>query len=374
MRLERVWLIVRSGSQAARRQAQLCAEDLRSQSVRVTVAESGLTANPFPALLARQAGPPDLALVLGGDGTVLGAARHLAPFQVPILSFNVGGHLGFLTHEHRLLRLRSDHSAEPDLWQRLREDRFALERRMMLAAHIERAVAPTRQQGEPQGGQPLGAWPQADRSQVDPQRREGPRSNEPWWDEGRPDSPNSDPPRPAAPRPDGPHVALNDFYFRPCLDEVSPTCLLELEIDDEVVDQYRGDGLIIATPTGSTGYAMAAGGPILHPGIEAIVVNPICPMSLSSRAVVVPPRSRLSVWPLGERSRRVKLWKDGAHASLLDPGDRCVIQRGPHPALLLQLEQRPSYYRTLNHKLHWAGSLSNADSLPDPQRGGSSVG
>ena len=164
---------------------------------------------------------------------------------------------------------------------------------------------------------------------------------------------------------DGPHGALNDFYFRPCLDEVSPTCLLELEIDGEVVDQYRGDGRIIATPTGSTGYAMAAGGPILHPGIEAIVVNPICPMSLSSRAVVVPPRSRLSVWPLGESSRRVRLWKDGAHATLLDPGDRCVVQQGPHPALLLQLEQRPSYYRTLTHKLHWAGSLTNGESSPN---------
>jgi NAD+ kinase len=159
----------------------------------------------------------------------------------------------------------------------------------------------------------------------------------------------------------GPHGALNDFYFRPCLDEVSPTCLLELEIDGEVVDQYRGDGLIIATPTGSTGYAMAAGGPILHPGIEAVVVIPICPMSLSSRAIVVPPRARLSVWPLGERSRRVKLWKDGAHATVLDPGDRCVVQRAPHPALLLQLEQSPSYYRTLTHKLHWAGSLTGVE-------------
>lgn len=319
-------MIVRSGSQAAQRQARRCAEDLRSQAIAVTVAESGVRANPFPALLAGEAAPPDLALVLGGDGTVLGAARHLAPYQVPILSFNVGGHLGFLTHDRRLLRLRGERGDEPDLWQRLRQDRFALERRMMLAAQIERA-----RDGLCGSGAPLA-----------------------------PPLPGPLGPEPAAVE-EGGHTALNDFYFRPSLDEVSPTCLLELAIDGEVVDQYRGDGLIIATPTGSTGYAMAAGGPILHPGIEAIVVNPICPMSLSSRAVVVPPRSRLTVCPLGERGRRVKLWKDGAHASLLDPGDRCQIQQGPHPALLLQLEQRPSYYRTLNHKLHWAGSLSNGE-------------
>jgi NAD+ kinase len=286
----------------------------------VTVASSGAAANPFPGLLATEPAPPDLALVLGGDGTVLGAARHLACLGVPILSFNVGGHLGFLTHERSLLRPVAD-DPQGGLWRRLRDDHFALERRMMLEARIARADA----RAPASGVSPL------------PPESDG----------------------------DGPHAALNDFYFRPCLDEVSPTCLLELEIDGEVVDQYRGDGLIVATPTGSTGYAMAAGGPILHPGIEAIVVNPICPMSLSSRAVVVPPRSRLSIWPLGERSRRVRLWKDGAQATLLDPGDRCVVQQGPHAALLLQLEQRPSYYRTLTHKLHWAGSITNGESSPN---------
>lgn len=316
MRLERVWVIHRSGSPAAQRQARACAEQLRSEGALVCVAESGLSANPFPGLQATEPGPPDLALVLGGDGTVLGAARHLAPHGVPILSFNVGGHLGFLTQDRSLLRPDDGES----LWQRLRQDRFALERRMMLEARIDRA------DGVPQPGDAAG--PGAAGPEVDAC---------------------------------GPHSALNDFYFRPCLDEVSPTCLLELEIDGEVVDQYRGDGLIIATPTGSTGYAMAAGGPILHPGIEAIVVNPICPISLSSRAIVVPPRARLSVWPLGEASRRVKLWKDGAHATVLDPGDRCTVQRGPHPALLLQLEQSPSYYRTLTRKLHWAGSLTGAE-------------
>jgi NAD+ kinase len=308
MELRRVWLIVRAGSQAAQRQARRCAEDLRDRGAHVVIATSGFSANPYPGLLATEPELPDLTIVLGGDGTVLGAARHLAAHGVPILSFNVGGHLGFLTHERRLLTL----GPGPDcLWNRLQDDHFALERRMMLAAHVDRA----------DGTEQVCA--------------------------------------------DGPHVALNDLYLRPCLDDLSPTCVLELEIDGEVVDQYRGDGLILATPTGSTGYAMAAGGPILHPGIEAIVVTPICPMSLSSRTVVVPPRSRLSVWPLGESSRRVKLWSDGAHATTLEPGDRAMVQRSPHPALFVLLEQSPSYYRTLTHKLHWAGSLTAAEPSPN---------
>jgi NAD+ kinase len=282
----------------ARREAHLCLQELQEIGVKVTVAESGLSTNPFPGLLATETERPDLALVLGGDGTVLGAARHLAPLDVPILCFNVGGNLGFLTHDRRLLR--------DTLWTRLREDHFALERRMMLAASIDSGDGVMQ----------------------------------------------------------GPHTALNDFYLRPCLDELSPTCQLELDIDGEVVDQYRGDGLIIATPTGSTGYSMAAGGPILHPGIEAMVINPICPMSLSSRAIVVPPRSRLTIWPLGESSRRVRLWKDGVHATVLEPGDRCVVQRSDCVALMVVLNQNPSYYSTLTQKLHWAGSLTSA--LPSP--------
>ena len=304
MRLDTVWLIHRAASQAALRQARRCAEILRDQGVAVAVAMSGPSANPFPGLLADEGGAPDLAVVLGGDGTVLGAARHLAPLGVPILSVNVGGHCGLLAQERKLLTQgAAPDGDQEDLWQRLRDDRFALERRMMLEARI-------------------------DGSEVV-------------------------------------HTALNDFYFRPGLEDEAPTCVLELEIDGEVVDQYRGDGLIMATATGSTGYSMAAGGPILHPGVEAIVVNPICAMSLSSRPLVVPPRAQLAVWPLGESNRRVRLWKDGAHATVLEPGDRCLVGRSPHPAVMVLLDQSPSYYRSLSRKLHWAGSLTAAEPSPN---------
>ncbi|MFO7629064.1 MAG: NAD(+) kinase [Prochlorococcaceae cyanobacterium] len=310
MQLQRVWLIVRSGSLPARRQADRCAESLRAEGVDVVTATSGASSNPYPGLLATEPQLPDLALVLGGDGTVLGAARHLAPHQVPILCFNVGGNLGFLTHDPPLLQQDPAHGWGGNLWQRLRDDRFALERRTMLQASCSSGSGSG--SGACSGSEEL-------------------------------------------------HLALNDVYLRPASDALSPTCTLELEIDGEIVDQFRGDGLIIATPTGSTGYALAAAGPILHPGVDAIVVTPICPMSLSSRGIVVPPRSRLTIWPLGRDHGHVRVWKDGVPATVIEPGDHCVVERSPHQALLVVLEQSPSYYRTLVRKLNWAGSLTAAE-------------
>ena len=154
--------------------------------------------------------------------------------------------------------------------------------------------------------------------------------------------------------------ALNDFYFRSYRDEISPTCSLALEIDGEKVNECRGDGLIVSTPTGSTAYALASGGPILHPAIDAMIVSPICPMSLSSRPIVIPGSSRIVVKALGHESQQVKLWQDGISGALTNPGDQCIIKRSHHNALILLLEQNPSYYRTLTQKLHWTGSLNNA--------------
>lgn len=318
MRLDRVWLIYRADSLAALREARRCADDLTSLGAEVTLAMSGPKANPFPGLMASEPTLPNVAVVLGGDGTVLGAARHLAVHDVPILCFNVGGHLGFLTHDSTML-------GGLELWQRLIDDQFALERRMMLQATVHH------------GRDLRCAMEDGSRSQVPADASD------------------------ALER----HWALNDLYLRPHREDLAPTCILELEIDGEVVDQVRGDGLILATPTGSTGYAMASGGPILHPGIDAIIVSPICPMSLSSRPVVVPPRSRLMIWPLGEGERPVKLWKDGVAGAVLEPGECCMVQRAPHHALMLQLDRKPSYYRTLAQKLHWAGSLIASEPSPN---------
>ena len=311
MRLDQVWVIYRADSQPAQREARQCAKELKAIGAHVVTAMSGARVNPFPGLLAVEEGFPDLAVVLGGDGTVLGAARHLAVHDIPILSINVGGHLGFLTHDRRVLR-------GDEIWQRLLDDQFAIERRMMLQAMVDRRSAE--------------------------ERADGPSPLQ------QPDIEDDD----------EHHWALNDFYLRAYRDEISPTCTLELEIDGEVVDQIRGDGLILSTPTGSTGYSLAAGGPILHPRIDALVVAPICPMSLSSRIVVVPPRSRLTIWPLGAGDHRIKLWKDGVGCTVLEPGECCVVEQARHHALMVQLNQSPSYYRTLSRKLHWAGSLQSA--------------
>ncbi len=307
MRLDLVWLIYRADSESAKKGADVCLQQLKANGTNVVTAISGPLNNPYQALISSTKQLPNLAIVLGGDGTVLGAARHLAIHQIPILSFNLGGNLGFLTHDRRLLNNK-------ELCKQLLEDRFIVEKRMMLQASLKDLENNKR-------------YLNSSRKNLNQQSI---------------------------------HWALNDFYFRPCSDEISPTCILELEIDGEVVDQYKGDGLILASPTGSTGYAMATGGPILHPGIEAIIVSAICPMSLSSRPVVVPPSSRLVVKQCRNKTGKVKLWKDGASGSIIEPEDHWVIERARHYALMIVLEDNPSYYRTLTQKLLWAGSIANS--------------
>ncbi len=295
MFLDLVWLICRANSKAAKITSSYVSKELKDNCIEVITTISNSSDNSLVQLLESTKQLPSLAIVLGGDGTVLHAAQQLAKHNIPILSFNVGGNLGFLTHDGNLLN-------DSTIWKTIIENKFSIHQRMMLEARIE---------------------------------RNGLKNNS---------TPN----------------ALNDFYIRSSHEDNSPTCTLELEIDGEVVDQYRGDGLIVSTPTGSTAYSMASGGPILHPEIEAIIVSPICPMSLSSRPIIVPSSSRLvvKVKPLCNQTQRVKLWQDGAGGDLIEPGERCIINRASNNVKMMILEQSTSYYRTLTQKLHWAGSIN----------------
>lgn len=295
MQLNQVIIAHKAHDPLSRRWAEQCAQTLEKRHCRVLLGPSGPNDNPYPAFLASVQQPIDLAIVLGGDGTALSAARNLAADKIPILAVNVGGHLGFLTES-------SEEFSTETVWDRLSDDRFAVQRRMMLQASIF----------------------------------EGNRTNlEPVSDR---------------------YLALNEMCVKPASADRMVTSILEMEIDGEVVDQYQGDGLIVATPTGSTCYNLAANGPIIHPGMDAIAVTPICALSLSSRAIILPPGSVVSIWPLVDRDINTKLWMDGVLATSIWPGQRVDIRMADCDAQFIILRENYSYYQTLREKLQWAGA------------------
>lgn len=296
MDLNHVIIAYKAGDRLSQTWAERCARQWEAQGSTVLLGPSGFHANPYPVFLASATEKIDLAIVLGGDGTVLTAARYLAPEGIPILAVNVGGNLGFLTEPFDLFR---------DLalvWERLSSDLYAVEQRMMLQAQLF--------EGNDRQGEPV--------SDV--------------------------------------FYCLNDMCVKPGSVDRMPTVFLEMEVDGEIVDQYHGDGLLVATATGSTCYTASANGPILHPGLDAIVVTPICPLSLSSRPVVLPPASVVDIWPLGDRHLDNKLWADGVLGTTIWPGQRVTIRKADCQAQFIILRESYSFYQTIHEKLQWAGT------------------
>ena len=130
----------------------------------------------------------------------------------------------------------------------------------------------------------------------------------------------------------------------------------ETHIDGHLVNRQRSDGLIVATPTGSTAYALSGGGPILHPSLDAIVLVPICPHTLSSRPIVVAAGSRVEVVLADEDESSVQLSCDGQTTVELAAGDRIAIRKH-RPDLRLIHPAGHEYYATLRAKLHWGKGL-----------------
>ena len=128
--------------------------------------------------------------------------------------------------------------------------------------------------------------------------------------------------------------------------------------DSEKVNEYKGDGLIISTSTGSTAYSMAAGGPIVHPSIDAMIINPICPMSLASRPIVIPNTSKVIIKPVKKSKGEIKLWSDGSKCMTIKENYYCEIKKGKSPCKIIKFKKSTSYYNTLIKKLDWKGDLS----------------
>ena len=134
---------------------------------------------------------------------------------------------------------------------------------------------------------------------------------------------------------------------------------LTVLVNDQPMTSYRADGLIIATPTGSTAYSLSAGGPIIHPSMHALVLCPICPFALTNRPIVVPDTSRIKV-KLSKRheDEDVRITLDGKLGYAMESGD---ILKAEKALVSVKLVQAPgkNYYQTLRKKLHWGSTAEN---------------
>jgi NAD+ kinase len=223
----------------------------------------------------------DLLLVLGGDGTLLSAAREAAPRGIPILPVNLGS-LGFLT-SFMLQELY------PALEETLAGHLAASERVMLHSALIR------------------------DGKTVDDQR------------------------------------VLNEVVINKSA--LARMIEVRLTINTDFVCRYRADGLIVATPTGSTAYSLSAGGPIVHPNVESLIITPICPHTLSDRPIVVDDKCCVELSVAGP-AESVYLTLDGQKGIPMQSGDKVRIVRAEERLKLIQ-PKRKSYYEILRSKLKW---------------------
>jgi NAD+ kinase len=127
---------------------------------------------------------------------------------------------------------------------------------------------------------------------------------------------------------------------------------LEVHVNGQYMTSYRADGLIVATPTGSTAYSLSSGGPIIHPSMNALLLSPICPFTLTNRPIVIPNQSILQVQLATETEEEVQVTLDGQTGYPLFRDDVLEIKQGPTPVSLIQARGK-NYYQILRRKLHW---------------------
>ena len=152
-------------------------------------------------------------------------------------------------------------------------------------------------------------------------------------------------------------LALNDVVF----ERRGPrTIIVHLEVNGRYATTYRGDGVIVSTPVGSTAHSLAAGGPLLDPTMEAVVLTPICPHTLADRPLVLPGTSRIAL-TLESKGVPAICVADGQEAVPVRPGDRVLVRRAARPALF-QGSGRRDHFAVLRERLHWG----HPSGFPEP--------
>ena len=240
------------------------------------------SANPIVVESDKMIRQVDVILVLGGDGTLLHAARLVGAAGIPMLGVNLGS-LGFLTEV-----------ALPELYKTMEKvisGDFALEERMMLKTRVENDEGPSE------------------------------------------------------------FSVLNDMVINK--GALARIINLKVTINGAYLTTYNADGLIVSTPTGSTGYSLSAGGPIVYPTLSTIIITPICPHTLTNRPILIPGDSIIEI-RLVSGDGNVFVTLDGQVGVDIKEGDRVVVSRSGRKVYLIEPPER-DYYDVLRTKLKWGG-------------------
>jgi NAD+ kinase len=242
-----------------------------------TAAAMGVKGYPWPEIPANA----EVVIVLGGDGTMLSAARLVCEKGIPLLGVNLGG-LGFITDVYK--------EELYDALNKILKDECPSEERMMLKATIHRY------------GEVIAEY-----------------------------------------------TVLNDVVINK--GALARIVDLETYINRSYVTEFRADGLIVSTPTGSTAYSLSAGGPILYPTLHAMALTPICPHTLTNRPIVLPDDVEISV-TMKSMSEDVFLTLDGQVGFSLRQNDTVQVRKSPYKTTLLMHCDR-DHFQVLRTKLKW---------------------
>jgi NAD+ kinase len=152
-------------------------------------------------------------------------------------------------------------------------------------------------------------------------------------------------------RPPVRETVLNDIVINK--GALARLAYIQTQIDEDYLTTYRADGLIIATPTGSTAYSLAAGGPIVHPQVPGIVMTPICPFTLTNRPLILPESAEIKI-RLEKGSSDIMLTFDGQHGLEINERDTIRVRKSDHPVQMINLPGQ-NYFDVLKEKLRWSG-------------------